>query len=70
MSLLVHLQIELLEMLTDQAEAYKEAIEDYRVAAHAARSARAASGKLNNSVDLLPRRQVTNYFTQFRKVSK
>ena len=69
MSLLVQLQIELLEMLTEQAEAYKEAIEDYRLAAHAARSARAA-GKLNNSVDLLPRRQVTNYFTQFRKVSK
>jgi hypothetical protein len=68
LSSLVHLQIEILDMVTEQAEAYKEAIEEYRLAAHTARLSRATSGKLNNFVDIFPRRQVTNYFTQFRKV--
>ena len=64
----MHLQIEALEMTIDQAKAYKEALEEYRATARLAQSGRTASKELTNAVDLLPRRQVSNYFTQFRKV--
>ena len=64
----MHLQIEIVEMPIDQAEAYKEALEGYRATARLAQSARASSKELTNAVDILPRRQVSNYFTQFRKV--
>lgn len=62
------LQVEVLEMLADQAEAYKEAIEEYRTAAHSARSMKAATETPENASTLLRRRQISNYFTQFRKV--
>lgn len=46
-------------METEQRNAYQEAIQDYRAAA-SARMAKSAN---------LPRRQISNYFVQFRKVS-
>jgi hypothetical protein len=45
------LQIELLELIEDQAEAYNEAIEEYRAAAHTAQATRAVSKELTNAVD-------------------
>lgn len=62
-------KVEVLEMIPGQAEAYREAIEDYRAAAQKARSVKAVSGTLNSAADLLPRRQISNYFTQFRKIA-
>lgn len=60
------MQVETLEMLSDQASAYKAAIEEYRAAALVARTNKAANA---NATDFLPRRQVSNYFTQFRKIA-
>lgn len=62
-------KVEVLEMLADQAEAYKEAIEEYRTAAHLARSMKAATETPENASTLLRRRQISNYFTQFRKIA-
>lgn len=62
-------KVDVLEMLADQAEAYKEAIEEYRAAAHMARSLTASTGTITNSANPLPRRQISNYFTQFRKIA-
>lgn len=59
-------KVETLEMLSDQASAYKAAIEEYRAAALVARTNKAANA---NATDFLPRRQVSNYFTQFRKIA-
>lgn len=49
-----------------QVDAYKEAIEEYRAASHARMSK--ASHTNSNNVVVLPRRQINNYFVQFRKV--
>lgn len=56
-------------MLVDQALAYKEAVEEYRALATAARAARASKKLSTNILDGLARRQVSNIFTQLRKVS-
>lgn len=54
-------------MEKQQEDAYKEAIEEYRAASRA----RIAKNSQINSVNIfgvIPRRQVSNYFVQFRKV--
>lgn len=48
-----------------QVDAYKEAIEEYRAASHA-RMSKSAAAKSNYVA--LPKRQINNYFVQFRKV--
>lgn len=57
-------------MLEEQAAAYKKAVNEYRALAEAARAARASKKSSINLVDALPRRQVTNIFTQLRKVGQ
>ncbi|KAK9053454.1 hypothetical protein SSX86_030088 [Deinandra increscens subsp. villosa] len=52
-------RVEYVHMEKEQREAYQEAIQDYRAAAHA-RMAKSAH---------LPRRQISNYFVQFRKIA-
>lgn len=62
-------KVEVLEMLPDQAAAYGEAIEEYRTAALTARLIKAATASIDNPAGFLPQRQVSNYFTQFRKIA-
>lgn len=50
-----------------QEDAYKQAIEEYRVVSHA-RIAKLSDVDLNTVVGIIPRRQISNYFVQFRKV--
>jgi SWI/SNF-related matrix-associated actin-dependent regulator 1 of chromatin subfamily A len=60
------------DVLEDQGVAYKEAVEEYRALAMAARAARAAKASKalsSNISDVLPRRQVSNIFTQLRKLA-
>ncbi|KAF5779104.1 putative DNA helicase chromatin remodeling SNF2 family [Helianthus annuus] len=52
-------RVEYVHMEKEQGNAYQEAIQDYRAAAHA-RMAKSAH---------LPRRQISNYFVQFRKIA-
>eukprot|EP01018_Ginkgo_biloba_P031451 Gb_18893 [translate_table: standard] len=61
-------KVECLEMVPEQADAYKEAIEEYRTAS-LARLAKASGTVVENVADILPRRQISNYFTQFRKIA-
>lgn len=55
-------------MLDEQSMAYKKAVNEYRALAESARAAKAAKKSSVSVVDVLPRRQVTNIFTQLRKV--
>ncbi|KAF8702487.1 hypothetical protein HU200_032865 [Digitaria exilis] len=55
-------------MDTEQSKAYKGAIDEYRAACQA-RSAKSSVGMTNNVVGLIPKRQISNYFTQFRKIA-
>ncbi|KAM7484778.1 hypothetical protein LguiA_000787 [Lonicera macranthoides] len=59
-------QVEYVHMEKQQEDAYKEAIEEYR-AASLARIAK--SSNVNSSNFVLPRRQISNYFVQFRKIA-
>lgn len=61
------MQIEYVHMHNVQRQAYKEAIEEYRAAARAPVS-RLSDLKSNGVTVNLPRRQISNYFVQFRKV--
>lgn len=63
-------QVEYVDMLEEQSVAYKKAVDEYRALAEAARAAKALKKASINLVDALPRRQVTNIFTQLRKVRK
>nr|DAD32543.1 TPA_asm: hypothetical protein HUJ06_011394 [Nelumbo nucifera] len=61
-------RVEYVSMEKQQDDAYKEAIEEYRAAS------RARIGKLsevasNSIVGVLPRRQISNYFVQLRKIA-
>lgn len=62
------LQVKFVMMDTEQSKAYKNAIDEYRAACQA-RSTKSSVGMTNNVVGLIPKRQISNYFTQFRKVS-
>lgn len=51
----------------EQEEAYKEAIENYRAISQA-RILKSSESSLSNVANILPRRQISNYFLEFRKV--
>lgn len=61
------MQVEYVIMDKEQNDAYKEAIEEYRAASRA-RIAKTSQANSNSIVGVLPRRQISNYFVQFRKV--
>lgn len=54
-------------MEKQQENAYKEAIEEYRAISQA-RMTKCSGSNSNNVIEILPRRQINNYFVQFRKV--
>lgn len=55
-------------MHREQSEAYKDAIDEYR-AASKARLTKSSTGSSSNAVAFLPKRQISNYFMQFRKIA-
>uniref|UniRef100_A0A0E0DH94 Helicase ATP-binding domain-containing protein n=1 Tax=Oryza meridionalis TaxID=40149 RepID=A0A0E0DH94_9ORYZ len=55
-------------MDSEQFQAYNYAIDEYRGACQA-RSAKSTSNFSNNVVGLIPKRQISNYFMQFRKIA-
>lgn len=59
------LQVTYVVMDRQQVDTYKEAIEEYRAASYA-RMSKSAAAKSNYVA--LPKRQINNYFVQFRKV--
>lgn len=61
------MQVQYVVMDQQQDDAYKEAIEEYRAASRARLS---KSSEVNSSaiLGILPKRQISNYFVQFRKV--
>eukprot|EP00262_Sarcandra_glabra_P002084 TRINITY_DN1233_c1_g1_i2.p1 TRINITY_DN1233_c1_g1~~TRINITY_DN1233_c1_g1_i2.p1 ORF type:complete len:740 (+),score=133.64 TRINITY_DN1233_c1_g1_i2:255-2474(+) len=61
-------QVEYVYMGTEQSEAYKEAIDEYRSASQA-RIAKVSGVASNKTVGVLPQRQISNYFMQFRKIA-
>lgn len=61
-------QVNFVTMDSEQFQAYNYAIDEYRGACQA-RSAKSTSNFSNNVVGLIPKRQISNYFMQFRKVS-
>lgn len=60
---IMFVQVEYVHMETEQREAYTGSIEEYRAFANARML---NSGQVNNTS--LPKRQISNYFVQFRKV--
>ncbi|XP_050233691.1 protein CHROMATIN REMODELING 19 [Mercurialis annua] len=61
-------QVEYVLMEKHQEVAYKEAIEEYRTASRA-RMAKLKDVDLNTIFGILPQRQISNYFVQFRKIA-
>lgn len=61
------LQVRYVAMEKQQEDAYKDAIEDYRNASRG-RIGRNANTNSDSIYSVLPRRQISNYFVQFRKV--
>ncbi|KAG5236737.1 protein CHROMATIN REMODELING [Salix suchowensis] len=61
-------RVQYVSMEKHQDCAYKEAIEEYRAVSHA-RIAKVSNGDSNTIVGVLPRRQISNYFVQFRKIA-
>ncbi|KAL4278766.1 hypothetical protein GQ457_03G010830 [Hibiscus cannabinus] len=61
-------RVEYVIMEKQQENAYKEAIEEYRAISRA-RIAKLSASDLNNIVGIIPRRQISNYFVQFRKIA-
>lgn len=61
------MQVRYVFMGAEQSEAYEDAINRYRAASQA-RMMKSSMGMSNNVVGLLPKRQISNYFVQFRKV--
>lgn len=55
-------------MGSEQSQAYNTAINEYRAACQA-RSAKSSAKFSNNVVGLIPKRQISNYFMQFRKIA-
>ncbi|XP_072962714.1 protein CHROMATIN REMODELING 19 [Typha angustifolia] len=55
-------------MGVEQSKAYEDAINEYRAASQS-RGAKSLTGMPNNVVGLLPKRQISNYFVQFRKIA-
>lgn len=67
MDLRICVQVEYVLMEKQQADAYSEAIEEYRAASHA-RMAKNSDTNPSNVFGVLPRKQISNYFVQLRKV--
>lgn len=67
MDLSTVVQVEYVVMEKQQANAYSEAIEEYRAASRA-RIAKSSDTNPTNGFGMLPRKQISNYFVQFRKV--
>lgn len=63
------LQVRYVGMEKDQEDAYKEAIESYR-AASLARVSKQPEISFNSAAGVFSRRQISNYFLEFRKVLK
>ncbi|KAL2347914.1 hypothetical protein Fmac_001914 [Flemingia macrophylla] len=61
-------QVEYVIMERQQETAYKEAIEEYRAVSQA-RMAKCSELNSKNVLEVLPRRQINNYFVQFRKIA-
>ncbi|KAL4186316.1 hypothetical protein AMTRI_Chr09g33250 [Amborella trichopoda] len=61
-------RVEYLSMETQQAVAYKEAIDEYRAASQA-RMMKNSELFVDSVFGFLPRRQISNYFMQFRKIA-
>ncbi|XP_017971610.1 PREDICTED: protein CHROMATIN REMODELING 19 [Theobroma cacao] len=61
-------RVEYVTMEKQQEDAYRESIEEYRTISRA-RIAKLSESDLNNIVGILPRRQISNYFIQFRKIA-
>ncbi|MQL99354.1 hypothetical protein Taro_032078, partial [Colocasia esculenta] len=61
-------QVEYVPMEVEQAEAYKEAICDYRAFSQA-RTIKSLDATSSKNVSSLPKRQMSNYFMQFRKIA-
>ncbi|PON79165.1 Protein CHROMATIN REMODELING [Parasponia andersonii] len=61
-------KVEYVEMGKQQEDAYKEAIEEYREASRA-RLAKSLVNHTHSIFGVLPRRQISNYFVQFRKIA-
>ncbi|MBA0862859.1 hypothetical protein Goshw_013772 [Gossypium schwendimanii] len=61
-------RVEHVIMEKQQEDAYREAIEEYRTISQA-RIAKLSESDLNNIVGILPQRQISNYFVQFRKIA-
>ncbi|KAK8449399.1 hypothetical protein SEVIR_7G212600v4 [Setaria viridis] len=59
--------VKFVTMDTEQSKTYINAIDEYRSACQA-RSAKSSVDMTNNVVGLIPKRQISNYFTQFRKL--
>ncbi|KHG03838.1 Smarcad1 [Gossypium arboreum] len=60
--------VEYVIMEKHQENAYREAIEEYRTISRA-RIAKLSEPDLNNIIGIIPRRQISNYFVQFRKIA-
>ncbi|XP_022776515.1 protein CHROMATIN REMODELING 19-like [Durio zibethinus] len=61
-------RVEYVIMEKQQEDAYREAIEEYRTISRA-RLAKFSESDMNNIVGILPQRQISNYFVQFRKIA-
>ncbi|XP_062113112.1 protein CHROMATIN REMODELING 19 [Humulus lupulus] len=61
-------KVEYVAMRKQQEDAYKEAIEEYRAASRA-RLEKGSENQTNSIFGVLPRRQISNYFVQFRKIA-
>lgn len=61
------MQVEFVTMSQQQEDAYNEAINEYRAATRA-RLSKSSKNSLNGMENILPKRQISNYFFQFRKV--
>ncbi|XLT41726.1 hypothetical protein HN873_073018 [Arachis hypogaea] len=61
-------KVEYVVMEKQQENAYKEAIEEYRAVSQA-RIAKCSELNTKSVLEALPRRQINNYFVQFRKIA-
>ncbi|KAL3652887.1 Protein CHROMATIN REMODELING 19 [Castilleja foliolosa] len=61
-------KVEYVHMEKHQEDAYKEAIENYRASSQA-RMTKSSETGLHDVAKILPRRQISNYFLEFRKIA-
>ncbi|XP_010680043.3 protein CHROMATIN REMODELING 19 [Beta vulgaris subsp. vulgaris] len=61
-------RVEFVYMEKEHEDAYNEAIQEYRAVSQA-RMPKSSDHNSNNVVQVLPRRQISNYFVQFRKIA-